>query len=123
MSISELNTQFVYYQGDMNSEYVRIEVEEDCNLGRFLVMDNTYNQDGSKSNKYRHVYHFPKIPVYAGDTIFLYTKEGENDIPKYDERTNRYISLYWNLGKSIWNKDGDTLHIIKIAASESKRII
>ena len=122
MSVSELSAQYASYQGDIDDEYVRIDVEEECWLDDFLVMDNTYNENGGVSNKYRHVYHFPFEKVYPGDKIKLYTKEGRNSIPYYTG-INRTISLYWGLGKSIWNKDGDIIHLIKIAASESKEVI
>lgn len=121
MAVSELDIEYAYNQGDIDGERVRIKVKEDCWLDDFLIMDNTYNENGGVSNKYRHVYQFPCHRVNVGDTVYLYTKKGKKVVPDDNEK-NRTLRFYWGLGKTIWNQDGDTIHLIKIDRSESKEI-
>lgn len=121
MTVKELNVRYASYQGDLEKEFIRISVKEDCWLDDFLIMDNTYNDKGGISNKYRHVYQFPLHKVWAGEVVYLYTKKGKNVVPDSDNK-DRTLRFYWGLGRSIWNIDGDTVHLIKIDKIESKEI-
>lgn len=121
MTVKELDVWYASCQGDLENEYIRISVEEDCWLDDFLIMDNTYNDEGGISNKSRHVYQFPLHKVWAGEIVYLYTKKGKNVVPDSDKK-DRTLRFYWGLGRSIWNIDGDTVHLIKIDKRESKEI-
>lgn len=121
MAVKELDIRYGSYQGDIEKEFIRINVKEDCWLDDFLIMDNTYNEKGGISNKYRHVYQFPCRRVWAGEVVYLYTKKGKNVVPDSDQK-DRTLRFYWGLGRSIWNIDGDTVHLIKIDKIESKEI-
>lgn len=99
------------------NEYLLLSVNKDCNLGKFLVYDTTYDQDGNVSNKLPHLYRFPdmvikkdRIPLVRLYTCRNYTtQEWVNPIG-----VNNLI-LSWRLQETIWNKEGDRANLIEIS--------
>ena len=51
-----------------------------------------------------HTYTFPSFTLEAGDTVTLYTEEGNDSASE----------LYWGSGRPIWNNDGDTASLYDI---------
>lgn len=93
-------------------ECLVLRVKEDCNSGDYLVFDETYNEDGSVSNKLRHLYIFDSHSLSEGDFIWLFThKEGHYDTHKNKSKTTTH-KFYWGLGNSIWNQEGDKVYVI-----------
>ena len=87
-------------------------VKEDCNSGNYLVFDETYNEDGSVSNKLRHLYIFDSHSLNKGDFIWLFThKEGHYDTHINKSKTTTH-KFYWGLGNAIWNQEGDKVYVI-----------
>ncbi|MEF1254369.1 hypothetical protein [Vibrio sp. M260112] len=95
--------------GTLNQEYVKISVTSDCNLSYYLLTDTTYTSSDTISNKLRHVYWFRNKEVKKGDTIYLYSCKGS------DSSNSGTHKFYWNLGKSVWNNDGDAAVLFKIS--------
>ena len=58
-----------------DKERVIIKVLKTCNLNRYILFDTTYDENGIRSDKHRHVYVFPNLIVNEGDFIWLYTKK------------------------------------------------
>lgn len=110
-------------------EWIKIEVQSDCILNQFIVMDKTFNHDGSTSNTNRHVYIFPKVYAVAGDVIYLHTKVGDDSYPQGKRSSTSYpksiaqkMHFYWNHQKCVWNNTGDTITIFKAEVSDAARI-
>lgn len=93
-------------------EYLILRANADCNTGNFLVFDETYDEEGIASNKFRHLYIFPSHPISQGDFIWLYThKEGEYATHNNTSGTITH-KFYWGINNSIWNHDGDKVYVV-----------
>jgi hypothetical protein len=102
-------------KGDLEKECVWFDVKEEVpSLSDFMVCDTTYTDDHHISNELRHIYWFRKQSVKKGDWIKLLTKVGTNTSSNNDRKTTTHI-LYWNLGRTIWNKDGDAAVLFELA--------
>lgn len=101
-------------KGDIKEERVWIDVLEDCNLKYYMICDTTYTSDDTISNELRHMFWFENRNVTKGDWVVLHTKEGKY----YSAKNNRGKTThhhYWNLGRTVWNKDGDAAVLFKIS--------
>lgn len=102
----ELEVIGVYDRGNLNFERIHLLVTSNCYIGKYILTDSTYLKDGTVSNKLRHLYWFPDLEVYKNQSIILYTREG---IPHYSEDVygNIVHNLFWELNRTVWNKEGD----------------
>ena len=110
-----IEAKYVKDAGDIEKERLVMKTRQRTYIGSYLVTDTTYYDDESVSNRLRHLYWFPD-DIYAdrGDTIVLYTKEGEDF--KSEKKSGSYIYFfYWGLERSIWNKKDDSAVIFKIS--------
>ncbi|HYR74360.1 MAG TPA: hypothetical protein VEM96_00835 [Pyrinomonadaceae bacterium] len=94
-------------KGDLDKELTWLQVLADVSdLSFYMVCDTTYKDNNSISNELRHIYWLPKQSVKQGDWIAVHTKDGKNTTVKNEQGTTTH-HFYWNLGRTIWNKDGD----------------
>lgn len=109
---------------NFETEKVVIEVLEDCNMDRFLLFDTSYDENGIKSNKNRHMYLFPDIQVQKDDFVVLHTRQSRmNDIPSFqNKRGTMTYNLYWNLNAPIWKHPGGSAYLVHYDAWESKEV-
>jgi hypothetical protein len=117
----KLKVHSVENKGDLDKEVVWLEVIEPCDLSYYIIADNTYTAEGKISNELRHVYWFPSRNVAKGDYIALRTTNGSNTTTTNDRKTTTYI-YYWNLGHSVWNKDGDCAVLFKLTTWNTTRV-
>lgn len=120
--MSELEIIRVDGKGDPKEEVLKLRVKEDIpDLSEFLVYDNTFKSSGETSNEFRHLYRFPRLRVKKGEYVWLYTKPGRDMSRGNDSKTTTY-ELYWGANHSIWNKEGDVAHLIKLSSAVSKAV-
>lgn len=100
--------------GKVDDEYVYIKVVRDCNLNRYALSDTSYTGEHTISNKVRHFYWFSKKFVKAGEYVSLRTGKGSNTIVS-NNAGHRIHRIYWGLGTSIWNNDGDAAVLFHIS--------
>lgn len=109
-------------KGDLANECVWLEVLEDIpDLVYYLLCDTTYTDDKHISNELRHTFWFPKKEVRKGDWIKVVTKSGVNTTTSNNKNTTTHI-FHWNLGKTVWNKDGDCAVLFKLETWKAKRV-
>jgi len=108
--------------GTHDSERVLFNVVADCDLGRYMVADSTFNKEDVISNKLRHTYWFPDGNVKKGDKVVLYTKEGKNTKTDISGGSNKLHTFYWNLKSSVWNNTGDAAVLLQLATWEFKKV-
>ncbi|WP_339508246.1 hypothetical protein [Pseudomonas sp. RL_35y_Pfl2_P42] len=108
-------------QGDQKGEYVALRAKEDCNLSGYMIFDETYKNDGSASNKHRHVFIFPNWTVKKDEYIFLFTRSGKNERGMTQKQTPASY-FYWGLKSSVWNEGGDKVHLIKTASATAFKV-
>ncbi len=87
------------------SERIIIDVIQDTDIGKYLVLDSTYKAPGLISNKVKHPYWFPDLKVKKGDTIILHTRKGTRRSKMLEDHTEH--CFYWGLDCNIWCNDGD----------------
>lgn len=107
--------------GDLDKERVILKATKDTEISWYILFDNTYNDDGSLSNLWRHMFIFPRITVKAGDFVWLYTKKGEKSNRGNDSNTTTHL-LYWGMDETIWNHDGDMAYLVKYIDSQSVNV-
>jgi hypothetical protein len=89
------------------SERIIIDVIQDTDIGKYLILDSTYKAPGLISNKVRHhPYWFPDLKVKKGDTIILHTRKGVR-CSKTTDGDHKEHCFYWGLDSNIWTNDGD----------------
>ena len=96
-------------------------MKEDCNLKGYMVFDETFKNDGSASNKHRHVFIFPSWEVKKNEYIFLFTRTGENKKGKTLDGTAASY-FHWGLKSPVWNEEGDQVHLIKVKEAITHKV-
>jgi hypothetical protein len=114
----KIKIRSVHGQGDYENEYVILDVVEDCDIGKYLLSDTTYTNDGKFSDKLRHLYWFPDKDVKTGDVVVVYTKAGKNSSTTNANGTPVHY-FYWRLQKAVWNDDGDCAVLIEVKTWKS----
>lgn len=107
---------------DINKEYVRLKVLDDCDLNDFALVDTTFTEDGDISNKHRHFYWFPTTLVKKGDFVRLYSGTNTGDKPNIKADVTVHI-FYWEQGSPVWNNDGDEASLLEIKVHDIKTVI
>jgi hypothetical protein len=103
------------------SESVLLKATEDIeNLEFYVLCDTTYLDDDHISNELRHMYWFPKRALSAGDFVRLYTGTGKNTKFENKAGTMTHV-LYWDVGRTIWNKKEDIAVLLGLSGWQSKR--
>jgi len=109
-------------KGKLSEECVWLSVSADIpSLSYFLLCDTTYLDEGHISNELRHMYWFKPKAVKEGDWIRVYTKNGTNTSVVNDKKTTTHI-FYWNLGATVWNKDGDAAILFDLTTWKSTKV-
>lgn len=108
-------------------ERLLLLVKRDCDLYGYMVLDNTFNSNGSLSNTNRHVFIFPKYDVQEGDIIRLYTKQGNQHSAEgtFKREKVMYHNFYWNFdeGCTVWNQLGDRPYLVHFDESMPLQIV
>ncbi len=73
----DLKVMSVGGQGDQKSEYVALQATKDCNLNNYMIFDETYKDDGSASNKHRHIFIFPDWTIKKVSLYFFLLAPGQ----------------------------------------------
>lgn len=104
-----------------NDERIVIDITFDTDIGEYLVLDTTYTNQGSISNKVRHPFWFPDQKVKTGDVVVLYTRKGTISSTKNTNGSTSYF-FFWGLDSNVWNNDGDCAIIQHIDQWASHRV-
>lgn len=105
-------------KGDLANETIWLDVLEAANLQYYLVSDTTYTGEHQISNELRHVYWFRS--KQEGDYVALHTKDGTNSTTSNKRNTTTH-HIYWDLGRTIWNKDGDCAVLFEVNTWQAKK--
>lgn len=109
-------------KGDLGKECVWLSVDQDApDISFYLLCDTTFTAEDKISNELRHMYWFNKMPVKKGDWVRLWTKNGTNDSVKNEKGTMTH-NFFWNLGKTVWNKDGDAVTLFNLESWKTTRV-
>ena len=103
----------VHNHGDFDKEYVLLKAQEDCDVGRFILADSTYTEDGKVSNKVRHTFWFPDKKIKKGELVSVWTCSGTSGKRETDSGTPIH-RFYWGLKTAVWNNDGDCAVLLDV---------
>lgn len=118
----ELEIFKVRNKGEQKEEII-IKVLEDCNLSDFIIYDETFDSSGNESNVWPHMYRFAPCNVKADEYIVLRTHKGKDGRGRTTKDDVCHF-FFWGFDNnvSIFNKEGDTIHIVKIVDETLKEV-
>jgi hypothetical protein len=129
MTFMELKIFAIRDPGNLQKERILFRANKDCDLGTFVVLDDTPIADGK--NNERLSYLFPRKAIKLGDWVRLYTCQGDASVTPAETKepepgrpgSGRSIPLrhnfYWGLDAPLWNRGGDAALLLKIAGQSS----
>ena len=108
--------------GNLNKERIVLKVTASDDIGRYILFDTTYYDNGTISNEIRHSLWFPNKEVNSGDLVIAYTKSGTDS---QTENSNGTVShfFYMGLGSTIWNQSGDGAVLIEAKTWQVKKVV
>ena len=101
----------IYPKGDETDERITFTVTADCNLGDYILADDTF-ANNKPSNKLRNTFFFPSVAVKKGEWVSLRTKKGKYNVVEATTSSRGGHQFYWGLDKSVWNDSGDCAHLL-----------
>jgi hypothetical protein len=119
--INNLEIACVAGKGDLDKERVILIARRECDLIHYLVLDTTYNEDGTISDKNRHIYWFPSHLVKPRDYVLVYSKAGKNRT-FVDKEGDTIHVFFWGLDHTVWNEDGDAVTLVNTARIAYKKV-
>jgi len=121
----DLKIRSVYTNVNGDSRVViDVVAMHDVNLHSYIIHDETFDSDGSKSNVFQHFYRFPAGAIAKpGSIVRLFSRVG-SDHPngrKFDGDESLYYDFFWGSNASVWNEN-DKAHLLKVSPIDSKQI-
>jgi len=108
--------------GNLDRERAILEVLVRTDIGRYIICDTTFYEDGKVSNLLRHVYWFSDKVVEKGDYVVLFTNKGKN--VQYRNRSGSTThKFYWGLDHTVWNNSDDGGVLFFIGDWMSKKMV
>lgn len=107
----DLKIDKVKGHGDAAHEWVRLRASADCDVGHYIIVDNTYYANGKVSNELRNSFWFPDKDIKEGDYVILRTGEGVDGTSEMTDRTPLH-EFFWGLNSPVWNDSGDAITLI-----------
>lgn len=104
-----------------NEEKVWLKAKEAINTKGFALVDRTFDENGTISNEFRHIFVFPEFNIKKDQNVVVRTGKGTNEFRKYTDVDEEYLALYWGAEECVWNdKGGDTATLINFVKVNSK---
>lgn len=107
-------------KGVANQERLWLRVLADTDLSYFIVFATTYISENTISNKQKQAFWFKPKKVKSGDYIILYTRPGTPSESKNNDGSTNHF-LYWDLDKTIWNKEEDCAVVFELSNWTTKK--
>lgn len=103
-------------------ERVFMKVMQKCNLSDFIVYDETFDDEGEPSNLMPHMHRLPAVQAKEGMFVSLRTQgdPAKSHLGTLDDDETPCYYEYWGLERTIFNQEGDTVHLVEIADETSK---
>lgn len=98
------------------NERLLLKALNDCSLYGYLILDNTYDENGDISKVARHVFVFPNDRVRKNEYIRLWTKKGVSTISTstFNKEPAVYHNYYrgYDAGLTVWDIKEDTPYLV-----------
>ncbi|WP_171616063.1 hypothetical protein [Roseicella sp. DB1501] len=116
----KLEVVSVHNHGKAAEEHVLLRANEDCDVGKYLLADSTFLDNGKVSNRLRHLFWFPKKAVKKGELVSVRTGKGTNTEVTNQSGTKVH-RFYWGLGAAVWNDETDCAVLIEANTWQFRR--
>lgn len=112
MNLTFINRQFM----DTESDLLLFKAIGRCQLSNYIVYDKTYDGNGNESNIFPHMFRFPSLIVEEGEYVALRLHKGKY-IKGETKQGEVCHNIYWGMDNevSIFNDEGDCVHLVRIA--------
>ena len=119
MNLTFINRQFK----DTKNDLLLFKALGNCKLSYYIVYDKTYDESGDESNIFPHMYRFPDITLEKGEYVALRLHKGKTNKGETAQKEVCY-NVYWGMedNVSIFNDDGDIVHLVRIAEESNTPI-
>jgi hypothetical protein len=97
------------YQGAGAEERLVLRALTDADIGMYMILDATFQENGLVTNTFRHPYWFEDKAIKKGEFVVLYTKEGD-----YSKHGNTHF-FYYGSKHNVWNDNADAVTLIRIS--------
>lgn len=108
-----IDVKYIKDANVFHDERIVMNVNEDCNLGSFMVMKGKSIGVDSISSQMKDSYWFPDMNVRRGDLIILYSKNGTRSEKQNSSGSTSYF-FYWNKNEAMWTHDEDCAVLLEI---------
>ena len=121
--VANLRILGVREAGDHSRERVVLRARRPCNIGRYAIIDTTYQDPETISNLNRHFYWLPDLDVDTNDLIVLYTRTGPDRTVK-SKHGYKIHKLHWGFDEdvTVWNRDEDAVTVVRISALQARPV-
>lgn len=107
-------------QGDLEKEVVTLQVNEDCDLGNYILTDATCTRDDRLEKPFRNTFWFEPTEVKKGDYVLVHSRVGEvtHHSNQLGSTTHEF---FWNVQEPVWHETEDAVLLFEVAAHEMKK--
>ncbi len=92
----DIKFKYIKDAGIFDKERIVYIVENDCDLGKYLVAESTILSNNKFSSKIQNVFWLPDWEVKKGDLVVIYSKEGTHHKVINDDGSVTHF-MYWGL--------------------------
>jgi hypothetical protein len=117
----DLEIKYVKDAGNINHERIILKALKKVQVGEYMIADSTYTVDGQISNILRHIFWIPDKIIQANDLVVIYTKVGHSS-EKLNKSGVTTHFFYWDIDRTIWNKEGDNATLFRIKDWLNKKV-
>lgn len=117
-----IEIKYVKDAGLKSKERIVLKASTDDDVGRYILFDTTYIEEGVVSNEVRHSFWFPDKEVEEGDLIVVYTRDGSSKSVNNKNGTKSHF-FYMGIDKTIWNKTSDSAVLVEIRGWQFKKVV
>lgn len=117
----KISIGFVSNKGVLEKEYLSLFVQEDTDLGEYVLLCTGYKPD-SVTTGVRHALWFADGEAEKGDAVVILTRKGKNQTLEGPPGKQIHL-VYWGLEKSIWGEDDRAPVLLYAPVWESKKPI
>ena len=108
----DLEILYIKDNGNLDKERVVMRVNEDCDLGHYLLALSHINPETSTfSSKISHVFWLPDREVKKGDKVIVYTKKGIHNKQENEDQTTSHF-FYWGMEAPLNSKNDETCVVV-----------
>jgi hypothetical protein len=97
--------------GNLDKERIVLNVLEDVDIGRFVLMRSRTNDGGDPISGTKDAYWFPDKGVKKGDLVVVYTKAGKPSTKAMASGNTAHF-YYWQKKSAFWGPESGNVAVL-----------